>query len=424
MLATNHHPHPAARPGPTASTPRRLTVRTILFALSTGFFAGGPLGAQTTVALDYVDHINVDFEHGTALNTNIALYYLNYTGDLHAPPTYTYGSSTFFHFFSTKELHIFSYGPEGANDWLPYDNTFGSALALGSGTEVSFTPIMTQNVGPNVSDNYYTQNAAMTGARGALYAYNIANRTRWSFNTLITDPSVPDVFYTPGKALLATGFYTSLLTTNGGIYLADTFVPGPILPDNSASPPVELTPLVTAQGTGSGELSNPTALCVGPDGLLYVLDYGLDEAGESNGVNRIQKFNLVTGEYRGQFFLPDGVTVFSTSLAISLEGHIYLGDGLGGGSVFDLDGNLLGTFHPPEPDPSWVDGGLIAGSPAGVGSFLQYDGLGNIFTYVEGQGFFMYHDPSYIAVPEPSTYALAAVALLGFIVLRRRRMVL
>ncbi len=407
---------------PGARRQRHTVCLRLLYSLAALFLAAAPLDAQTSDVLNYVDHINVDFEHSTVLNTNIALYYRNYTGDFHGPPTYSGNGSASFHLFSTQRHYSFSYGPDGIIGWSPFSNAFSAEIVLTGGTEVSYTPITTVNVGPNVSDNYSTQNAAMTGSRNALYAYNVVERTRWDFRTLSTDPSGPP--YTPGKALLATGFYTSLITTNGGIYSADTFIPGPNVPNSSGGEPEQLTPLVTAQGTGPGELSNPTAMNVGPDGLLYVLDYGLDEAGESNGMNRIEKFDLATGEYHGQFFLPDGVTVFSTSLAISLEGHIYLGDGLGGGSVFDLDGTLLGTFHPPAPDPGWVDGGLIAGSPAGVGSFLQYDGLGNIFTYVEGQGFFMYHDPSYIAVPEPSTCALAIGGLLGIVLLRRRRKVL
>lgn len=36
----------------------------------------------------------------------------------------------------------------------------------------------------------------------------------------------------------------------------------------------------------------------------------------------------------------------------------------------------------------------------------------------------MYHDPTFVAVPEPSTWALALAGLLGLIVLRRRRMAL
>jgi hypothetical protein len=399
-------------------------LRPALLAVLAFCLGTAPLRAQTTDALDYVDHISVDFAHYTVLNTNVALYYRDYTGDLKAQPTYTEYSdgsaNAFFNLFSTKGLTQFYYGPDGAISQAPQSIVFDSTITIGVGSEVSYTPVTTVNVGPAVSDKFSTQNASMTGSRHSLLVYNIASQERSGLTVLSTDPSVPDVFYTPGKALLATGYYTSLITTNGGIYSVDTTVPSiPLAIDIEA----QVMPLVTAQGTDPGELSNPTAMNVGPDGLLYVLDYGLDEFGASNGVNRIEKFDLATGEYRGQFFLPDGVTVFSTSLAISLEGHIYLGDGLGGGSVFDLDGTLLGTFHPPEPDPSWVDGGLIAGNPVGVGSFLQYDGMGNIFTYVEGKGIFMYHDPSFVAVPELSTCALAIGGLLGLVALRRRRMV-
>lgn len=399
-----HQPPAAIRPSPRALGRLRLSALSAVAFLSFGWAA--PLGAQT---LDYVDHISVDFAHDTVLNTNISLYYHDAFGNLQAPPTEA--DNPHFYLFSTKGMSFLSYnsaGPiprEGTDSfgWVPII-PFRSSLNLGSGSEVSYTPIQTVHIGPNISDNYVEELATTTGARNILYDYNLVSQLRWDLTTLSTDPSEP--LYRPGNALLATGFYTSLVTSNGGIYTMD------LRNRDLTTGAVVVTPLLTAQGSGPGELSNPTAMAVGPDGLLYVLDYGN---------NRIQKFDLTTGEYRGQFALPAGVTIFSTSLAISADGHIYLGDGLGGGSVLDLAGNLLGTFHPPAPDASWVDGGLISGSSAGVGSFLQYDGLGNIFTYVEGQGITMYRDPSFAAVPEPSTWALLGLGLTALLYRYRAR---
>jgi autotransporter-associated beta strand protein len=44
-----------------------------------------------------------------------------------------------------------------------------------------------------------------------------------------------------------------------------------------------------------------------------------------------------------------------------------------------------------------------------VGSFLNYDGMGNVFTYVEGKGLFMYRDPSYNELDNVNLNVLSAV---------------
>lgn len=346
------------------------------FGLST------PLSAQSSDPyLNYLDHVSLDFAHSTVVSSNVALYYRDYRGNLQTP---TDGTSDPFYLFATKAFHRVAYDSGGFNRqfgevgaetaWYPAVAFPNGNIALGAGTEVSYTPRQTPYPPPtNGPDPVYHQPAMMTGARNALYDYGLTRQTRENLVTVSTDPATPP--YTPGNALLVTGPNSTLLTTNGGIYALDTT-------DGNG----QVTPFITAQGSGPGQLSNPSALNIGPDGLLYVLD---------SGNNRIQKFDRTTGAYRGEFSLPGGVTVSPTSLAISTEGHLYLGDGVGGGFVFNLTGTLLSTFHPPAADPSWVDGGLIAGSSVGVGSFLSYDGKGNVFTYVEGQGLFMYRDPAY-----------------------------
>lgn len=264
----------------------------------------------------------------------------------------------------------------------------------------------------------------MTGARNSLFFYDIAARRRLSTITLRNETTEQP--YRQGNALVvgSEGVFT---TNNGNIYyLSDAKL---------GASNGELSPLVTAQGSEPGQLNNPSALNIGPDGLLYVLDAGN---------NRIQKFEPTTGIYRGGFDLPGGLSVysqvmqvdgngeavldaegkyiytntsgnvFSTSLAISYEGHIYLGDGAGGGFVLNLEGDLLSTFHPPEDGTGFIDEGLIAGpfgKQPGAGSFLTYDGYGTVFTYVEGKGIYMYRDPTYPI--RPSIYLEASMDVAG-----------
>lgn len=380
-----------------ATAVRPLSALTAALVLS--FSLADPLAAQTSSDpyLNYLDHVSIDFAHYTAISTNEALYYRDSYGDLEHPID-EIGGSGIFYLFSTKEFHYLTYGRDGisrataADGWFPLAAPFGTDMSLINASEISYTP-HGEPYAPtdNAPNPLYTERALMTGSRNTLYNYNVLQRVRMGTITLATDPSTAR--YTPATALLATGAYSALLTTNGGIY--------------SWNNPLDVvgtqivTPFITAQGSGPGQVSNPSAFNIGPDGLLYVLDYGN---------NRIEKFDRDTGVYRGEFALPAGITVSPSSLAISTEGHIYLGDGAGGGFVFNLNGTLLTTFHPPAADPSWVDGGLInVGGPAGVGSFLTYDGVGNVFTYVEGKGLFMYRDPFYNELDRVNLNVLSAV---------------
>ena len=107
-----------------------------------------------------------------------------------------------------------------------------------------------------------------------------------------------------------------------------------------------LTPIFSLDGgTGPGQFSNEVSAGVGretryhtygPNGLLYVLDYG-------NG--RMQMLDPENDyAFVSEFALNPDVTTDNMQFAISLNGNIYLGDGLGGGTTYDADGNYLGAF--------------------------------------------------------------------------------
>jgi hypothetical protein len=386
-------------------------------ALLLAFGVVAPLSAQENDDLEFVTHIPVDFPHYAAIPTNISLYYTDANGSLQAAPTPGYlpgsgwvpGYSEMF-FFTQREIYFFNYDPTMTSTslepvtWFPNGIPFEGDVGIATSARVSFVQTPTAVLNPSYPATgpayLYTQAADITGTRNSLYQYDLVQR-RISYASSLGLPSSGPL-YLPPTAIVETGYYTSIIASAGGIYLQDN--------RNNPNLGIEvLTPLVTAQGSGPGQLSNPTALNIGPDGLLYVLDYGN---------NRIESFDPTTGAFHAQFSLA-GVTVAPNSLAISANGHIYIGDGQGGGSVFDLAGSLIGTFDPPAGDWTAGDGGLIAGAPTGEQNFLEYDGMGNIFTYTEGEGLMMYKDPTYSAVPEPSTWALLLLGVGGLFILRR-----
>jgi autotransporter-associated beta strand protein len=384
---------------------------TVVAATALAFGSAAPLSAQTSNVLNFVQHTNLDAAHYSVVNTTIALTFRDRYGDLQGPPAGTRdgpqgpnvsgqdGSSEFY-LFTTKDIHFIGYNRSAvASAWFPSTIPYQSIFLTGT-SEISYTPV---KIGFPPSTNgpstLYNQPVMLTGTRNSLVSYDLYNRVTTSSSTLSTAP--PATPFSQGNALLATSEHTSIITTGAGI----------VATVDTGNTSALVTPLISAQGSGPGELNNPSALAIGPDRLLYVLDAGN---------NRIQKFTVATGAYQGGFSLPAGMTVFSTpvtsdangnlvyhgtgtdvlstSMAISPEGHIFLGDGLGGGFVFSLNGVLLANFHPPAQDGTWADGGLLSvppGSAPGVGSYLQYDGQGNVFTYVEGKGLFRYRDPSY-----------------------------
>ena len=135
---------------------------------------------------------------------------------------------------------------------------------------------------------------------------------------------------------------------------------------------------------------------------------------------RITKFNISTQLFDSEFLLPTGLslepeTVISpNSNAVTPQGRIYLGDGFGVGLIFKIDGEFLDQFAPPA---STFEDGITSPSNSGINNFLQHDGAGNIFSYVNGSGFYLYHES---AIPEPTACALIGLGLVLPIVRRRR----
>lgn len=164
-----------------------------------------------------------------------------------------------------------------------------------------------------------------------------------------------------------------------------------------------VTPVFGTSGNGSapGQFNAAYYHTYGPNGLLYVLDYGNDRVQMLDPKNAFAPV--------GQFTLQSGVTTANMQFAIGPTGNVYLGDGLGGGSSYAADGTYLGTFILPDT----VTGDPFVGTP-----YLSTDATGDVFVF-DTTGFHQYQDSS--AVPEPPTYALAFSALLGAVLMRRRQ---
>ena len=120
------------------------------------------------------------------------------------------------------------------------------------------------------------------------------------------------------------------------------------------------TVLSTFGTSGEGTLTSPTALALGPDGLLYVLD---------TGSNRLVRFDA-NGDYQGQ--IPLVGTTDPGALAVDPSGRVYTANGQGGGTIYDSStGEAVGTVTPASssPDPS---GGVFGGPHLAVSGAYLY----------------------------------------------------
>lgn len=219
------------------------------------------------------------------------------------------------------------------------------------------------------------------GARNVIYSYATSDN---SFTSVTLSVQIQ------GSAMLAYGNESTMSLTMSGT--ADRFYTV-----NRANG--------VATDTAIGLVSNIGGSAFGPDGLLYVLD-------NPNGTYRVQSFDLSDGladadRLRGAFTVSAALTSGYAGMAINSAGHLFIADGLGGGTAYDLAGNHLGDFMftgDGNPDTNGRNGTTGA-------SYLNLDDAGNVFVYTPDTGLQHYFDTSYsaAAVPEPATCA----ALLG-----------
>jgi hypothetical protein len=131
---------------------------------------------------------------------------------------------------------------------------------------------------------------------------------------------------------------------------------------------------LSGEGSAPGQFSSAYYHTYGPNGLLYVLDYG------NNRVQSLDPNNAYAPV--SQFSFASGVTTANMQFAIGSNGTIYLGDGLGGGSAYTSGGSFLGAFALPVPaNPP----------PNGVTPYVSADQTGAVFVF-DGTGFHQYLD--------------------------------
>ncbi len=229
---------------------------------------------------------------------------------------------------------------------------------LSGGFPFSFVPIQS-----SVQDRYVLSQAGIFMLRepegGSPYFHLMATL---SGNMMVRPDSRGEIdpefglFVTGGRALMYNLFLTSFQSqaspVGGGITSVSYDGPGNALvtkggqvysyngtPENYGDFALVFSGDVPEAGAGTPRpIGLLTSQAPGADGLTRLLDY--DNA-------RVLTLNRSPGEgesvIQGSFALDAGVTSVN-SLGVSSWGNIYVGDGSGGGSVYNLAGDLLQTF--------------------------------------------------------------------------------
>jgi hypothetical protein len=158
--------------------------------------------------------------------------------------------------------------------------------------------------------------------------------------------------------------------------------------------PASGTPLFEFGTSGPGTLSTPTALAMGPDGLLYVLD---------TGNSRIASFDT-DGDFISEFSLLGGFS--PDTLAIGSNGWLYTANGNGGGDIYDIyTGSVLGSFNSVGSNPT-----------SNLSRTALLTSGNNLYLLDQNTGLHVFDT----AVPEPATWTLMLAAAVAGRALRRR----
>jgi hypothetical protein len=159
---------------------------------------------------------------------------------------------------------------------------------------------------------------------------------------------------------------------------------------------------------GIGQVANVGGSAFGPDGRLYVLD-------NPDGTYRVQSFDLSDGfaDLQDSFSVSASLTSGYAGMAINSHGDLFIADGLGGGTAYDVAGHHLDDF---------VYTGTGEVNAQGGAPYHNVDDAGNVFVFTPETGLHRYFDTSYSAIPEPAATA-GTLALAGLVAAlwRRRR---
>jgi len=168
---------------------------------------------------------------------------------------------------------------------------------------------------------------------------------------------------------------------------------------------------------GSPKINDPADLKFGTDGYLYV-----------GGDDVVARYNITTGEFLG--YAAEGVFSAGTSFDFGPDGDLYV-TSFWGENVRRFDGATgadLGVFasegglDTPSGLTFGPDGHLYVTSLQ-TDQILRYNGTTGEFidVFADGGGINRATNIMFFQIPEPSTFALAAVGLFGLALIGRKR---
>jgi hypothetical protein len=282
---------------------------------------------------------------------------------------------------------IFGIGPINRPSYFTYDTRTGEPLSPDPGIMPSIILDQSSHLAM-----YYEQGTATPGPRGYFFTA-LSQLIEYNFVTLTiqTSPIVDSMVQVyamsasrhNGVALTGMDVDGFINGVNGGFFVdADTGAATPIFSLNG--------------GSALGQFATDTRfLSYGPNGLLYVLDYGN---------NRVQGLDPTNGYAPVfAFTLSSSSPITNSQFSLDSAGNFYFGDGAGGGSVYDAAGNFVEAFSLPAGSYTAVGPGQAYTSATTDGTLLVYDPTGMHF----------YSLGAAAAAPEPSSLALPAVSLLA-----------